>query len=109
MIRGVQLPIPDVTGLTLKQARTAIEANGFEFADGGPTPSAAEPGMVECTSPTGSATRGALITVFISDGSLAAAEPDPGEGEGEGPPSDEVLPRPTTSPAGTGSDLGTPR
>jgi membrane peptidoglycan carboxypeptidase len=96
MVRGVQLPVPNVTGLTLAEARTAIEANGFEFADGGPTPSAAEPGTIERTSPSGTATRGALITVFYSDGSLA--EPEREEIDDDDSPPVQVTPRPTPRP-----------
>ena len=104
MVRGVQIPVPSVIGLTLEQARTAIEANGFEFADGGSTPSAAEPGTIERTTPTGTAARGALITVFYSDGSLAVTEPDVIDPGVPGPV--QPTPRPTAPPAAAGSGLG---
>lgn len=104
MVRGIQLPVPDVTGLTLQQARTAIEANGFEFRDGGAVPSAAEPGTVERTTPTGTASRGALITVFYSDGSLAVTEPDEIDEDDSAP--GQPTPRPTAPPAASGTGLG---
>ncbi len=95
MVRGIQVPVPSVLGLSMEQARTVIQANGFEFADGGATASALEPGLVARSSPTGSASRGAVITVYISDGSLVVPEPSPGD---QVPPTGQGGPR-ATNPA----------
>ncbi|WP_440711713.1 penicillin-binding protein [Herbiconiux sp. YIM B11900] len=68
LVQGVPVSVPNVVGLSVGAAQTAIEAAGFEFEQGASTDSAEPAGTVLTTSPSGSATRGATITVTTSNG-----------------------------------------
>ncbi|WP_353828628.1 transglycosylase domain-containing protein [Agromyces sp. SYSU T0242] len=63
--------IPNVTGLTVDQAKQAIEAAGFQFGTGGEIDSDLPKGTVAGTDPSGQAGRGTLIRVLISNGKVS--------------------------------------
>ncbi|WP_241980004.1 transglycosylase domain-containing protein [Cryobacterium glaciale] len=70
VINAVAIPVPDVRGKSMAEAKTTIEAAGFSFVDGGATTSEMPAGTVANTDPAGgsASTRGATITAFSSDG-----------------------------------------
>ena len=70
LINAVAVPVPDVRGKSIAEAKTTIEAAGFLFVDGGVTSSEMPAGTVANTDPAGGAasTRGATVTAFSSDG-----------------------------------------
>ncbi|ASD21099.1 penicillin-binding protein [Cryobacterium sp. LW097] len=71
LIRGVQVTVPDVRGMSVDAARDAIEGAGFGFLDGGVTDSELPAGTVSRSDPAGGASTstGATVTVFSSNGS----------------------------------------
>jgi beta-lactam-binding protein with PASTA domain len=70
VIYAVSVPVPDVRGKSMADARTTLQSAGFFFVDGGVTSSEMPAGTVANTDPAGgsSSTRGATITVYSSDG-----------------------------------------
>jgi membrane peptidoglycan carboxypeptidase len=81
LLRGATQNVPNVVGQSVTAAKNLIESVGLTFAQGGTEASALPAGTVASTSPGAGAvvTRGQLITVNVSDGSLAAPPtPDPG-------------------------------
>jgi membrane peptidoglycan carboxypeptidase len=81
-IRGVFVTVPKITGMTVDRAQAALEAAGFKFEDGGTQPSSAPRGQVIGSDPAGgsSASRGATVTVYTSDGSVEdKPEPTPSD------------------------------
>jgi membrane peptidoglycan carboxypeptidase len=77
-LRGVYVNVPDVAGMTIDRAQAALENAGFEFVDGGAQPSSAPRGQVIGSDPAGgsSASRGATVTVYTSDGSEVESDDD---------------------------------
>jgi len=63
--------VPDVRGQSMADAQAALEGAGFTFADGGVIDSELPAGTVARTDPASgsSASNGATITVFSSNGS----------------------------------------
>jgi membrane peptidoglycan carboxypeptidase len=78
-LRGVYATVPDVSGMTIDRAQSALESAGFTFQDGGTQPSSAPPGQVIGSDPAAgsSASRGATVTVYTSDGSVQQNTPSP--------------------------------
>lgn len=70
LVAGRQETVPDVRGLTLEEAKAAVEKAGFGFADGGEKNSVLEKGLVTGTNPSGTVSRGQIIRVFVSNGSF---------------------------------------
>ncbi|MDJ0376237.1 transglycosylase domain-containing protein [Cryobacterium sp. PH31-L1] len=70
VINAVAVPVPDVRGKSMAEAKTTLEAAGFYFVDGGVTSSELPAGTVASTDPAGgsASTRGATVTVRSSDG-----------------------------------------
>ncbi|MDJ0347988.1 transglycosylase domain-containing protein [Cryobacterium sp. PH29-G1] len=70
IINAVAVPVPDVRGKSMSEAKSTIQAAGFSFVDGGATASEMPVGTVASTDPAGgsSSTRGATITAYSSDG-----------------------------------------
>ncbi len=70
VINAVAVPVPDVRGKSMADARSTIQAAGFFFVDGGVTSSELPAGTVANTDPAGgsSSTRGSSITAYSSDG-----------------------------------------
>ncbi|WP_307806916.1 transglycosylase domain-containing protein [Naasia sp. SYSU D00057] len=70
VLSGRTYDIPSVIGMSLEQARAAIEDAGFAFADGGQQDSDKPAGTVIGTNPARSATAGATVSVYTSNGAL---------------------------------------
>ncbi|WP_233255406.1 transglycosylase domain-containing protein [Naasia lichenicola] len=70
LLRGQTSDIPSVTGLSYDQARSILQASGFNAQDGGQQDSNLPAGQVSGTNPTGEASKGAYITVYTSNGAL---------------------------------------
>jgi len=70
VINAVVVPVPDVRGKSMAEAKDTIGAAGFYFIDGGVTSSELPAGTVASSDPAGGAgsTRGASVTVYSSDG-----------------------------------------
>ena len=70
ILQAVQVPVPDLRGKTMADAQSTLESAGFSFADGGVTDSEMPAGTVARTDPAGgsSASRGATVTVYSSNG-----------------------------------------
>jgi membrane peptidoglycan carboxypeptidase len=67
VVQGRQVSIPDVRGLSLNQARSAIEGAGFAFRDGGITDSELPAGSIARSEPNGTTVTGDTITVYTSN------------------------------------------
>ncbi|WP_440708419.1 transglycosylase domain-containing protein [Herbiconiux sp. YIM B11900] len=67
---GVQVSIPNVAGMSLDAARSALTTAGFDFQDGGAIDSTQASGLVDSSSPSGQASKGSTVTVFTSNGQL---------------------------------------
>ncbi|WP_349899579.1 transglycosylase domain-containing protein [Parafrigoribacterium soli] len=78
MLGGTSATVPSLIGQSPEQAKALLESLNYEYADGGPVPSALPAGRVASTDPApGSKTPvGATVTVYTSDGSLATTMPD---------------------------------
>ncbi|MFB2555228.1 transglycosylase domain-containing protein [Herbiconiux liangxiaofengii] len=70
LVNGVKVAIPNVAGMTIDQAQAAITQAGFDFQDGGQIDSTRAAGVVDSSSPSGSASKGSTISVFTSNGQL---------------------------------------
>jgi membrane peptidoglycan carboxypeptidase len=66
--KQVLVDVPQVVGLSLEEAKKALESAGFVFQDGGQQDSNLPAGTVSGTDPSGQAGRGATIRVFTSNG-----------------------------------------
>jgi len=85
-IAGVLTAVPDVTGMTLPDARAALEAAGFETTLAGYTNSTIAKDSVTGTSPAAGTELGSGDTVGIyqSTGVVPAPPPKKGGGKGKG-------------------------
>jgi membrane peptidoglycan carboxypeptidase len=74
LVRGVQVAIPDLTGKTPAEAESILKGVGLQMADGGQQDSTAPAGTISGTDPAPgtSVSKGAVVTVFTSNGSLVA-------------------------------------
>ena len=70
VLSGRTFDIPGVAGMSLDQAKAALEDAGFAFADGGQQDSDKPVGTVIGTNPAGEASAGATVTVYTSNGAL---------------------------------------
>jgi membrane peptidoglycan carboxypeptidase len=70
LVNGVQVSIPNVAGMTIDAARDAVTSAGFDFQDGGQIDSTRAAGVVDSSSPSGTATKGSTVQVFTSNGQL---------------------------------------
>ncbi|MBG6213279.1 MAG: transglycosylase domain-containing protein [Cryobacterium sp.] len=70
VINAVAVPVPDVRGKSMADAKSTLEAAGFFFVDGGVTSSEMPAGTVAKSDPAGgsASTRGATVTAYSSDG-----------------------------------------
>lgn len=66
--KQVLVDVPQVVGLSLEEAKKALESAGFVFEDGGQQDSNLPAGTVSGTDPSGQAGRGTTIRVFTSNG-----------------------------------------
>lgn len=74
LVRGVQVTVPDLAGKSPDEAKNILKGLGLESADGGPQDSVQPAGTVSATDPAagGSVGKGAVVTIFTSNGSLSA-------------------------------------
>ncbi|MDO9395691.1 MAG: transglycosylase domain-containing protein [Herbiconiux sp.] len=70
LVNGVQVQIPNVAGMSVDAAKSAITSAGFDYQDGGAIDSTQKAGVVDSSSPSGTATKGSTVTVFTSNGEL---------------------------------------
>jgi membrane peptidoglycan carboxypeptidase len=86
LVYGPRSNIPDVECLPLDEALALVDSAGFdaEVDDGDPVDSACPAGTAAGTDPSGSTSRGAPITVLVSNGSDHEPDPEPTEGPGGG-------------------------
>lgn len=90
-VHGVTVPVPDVSGLSVTDARAQLEQAGFQVVvDPKPVDSDLPAGTVARTSPSGQAPPGSTITIFVSNGHPPPA-PKP-------TPTPTPAPKPTKSP-----------
>ncbi|GAA3875770.1 transglycosylase domain-containing protein [Leifsonia kafniensis] len=70
VLYAVQVPVPDLRGKSMADAKSTLESAGFTFSDGGAVSDNAAAGTVARTDPAGGGTadRGATVTVYSSDG-----------------------------------------
>ena len=78
LINGSTQGVPNVAGQSIDQARSVIQSLGLSFSDGGTVASELPAGRVASTSPGPGAlvSKGTLVRVFTSDGSLSATMPN---------------------------------
>jgi serine/threonine protein kinase len=67
--------VPDVTGQSQSDATSALQAAGFEVDVQSASSDSVEKGLVISQSPTGTATKGATITITVSTGSETVSVP----------------------------------
>lgn len=74
LIRGVQVAIPDLTGKSPDEAKSILTGLGLDSADGGPQDSVAPAGSVSASDPAPGTqvSKGTVVTLFTSNGSLVA-------------------------------------
>ena len=74
LVRGVQVTVPDITGKSPAEAKAILAGLGLDSTDGGPQDSAGPAGTVSSTDPGvgSSVSKGTVITVYTSNGSLVA-------------------------------------
>ena len=95
-VRGLQIPVPDVAGLSVADAKAALEKAGFQTTvDPKQVDSDLPAGTVARTSPTGQAPPGSTITIFVSNGHPPAPKPT---GSPTSQPSTSPSPSPSPKP-----------
>lgn len=74
LLQGVQVQVPDLSGRSPAEAQSIISGLGLTYADGGPRDSVKPAGTVDGTNPGAGASvsKGTVITVYTSNGSLVA-------------------------------------
>ena len=74
LTRGVQVAIPDLTGKSPDEAKSILTGLGLDSADGGPQDSVVPAGAVSATDPAPGTqvSKGTVVTLFTSNGSLVA-------------------------------------
>ncbi|WP_146076335.1 transglycosylase domain-containing protein [Rathayibacter rathayi] len=72
--------VPDVTGLTVADARAKLDSAGFGMIEGGSEASDAATGTVTRATPSGSVAPGSAITVFTSSGNQKTVPTVTGQG-----------------------------
>lgn len=69
--KQVLIDIPQVAGLSIEEARKAVEAAGFVFEQGPEVDSDQPKGTAAGTDPAGQAGRGSVVRVLVSNGKVA--------------------------------------
>ncbi len=74
LVRGVQVAVPDLAGKSPDEAKNILKGLGLDSADGGQQDSAQPAGTVSTTDPAAGSSvgKGMVVTIFTSNGSLAA-------------------------------------
>jgi membrane peptidoglycan carboxypeptidase len=106
VVNGAPKPVPSVTGMTLKAAKAALRAAGFQaiVANRPVYVDYAQAGTVAYTSPGrgANAYQGQSVTVYLSAGPLSQPDPSPGPGNPNPQDNCQINPQP-------GCDPGPPR
>jgi beta-lactam-binding protein with PASTA domain len=78
LINGITQPVPSVTGQTVDQATSLLTSLGLRVKLGEPRASAIEKGRVAASNPGAGSrvSKGYQVTIYPSDGTLAAVMPD---------------------------------
>ncbi|MEO7147691.1 MAG: transglycosylase domain-containing protein [Terrimesophilobacter sp.] len=93
LLSGTTIAIPNLTGQSPEEAKALLESLGFNYADGGPTPSDGAAGTVAYSNP-GAGTKvskGYRVTVYTSDGSLNVVMPSDLIGKSQKDAQDELV------------------
>jgi membrane peptidoglycan carboxypeptidase len=77
IVHGVQIPVPDVGGMSIAQAKKTLKAAGFSAVEGGNVYSGYRSGEVAYSYPSHEAASGSSITLYISMGPEPAPPPQP--------------------------------
>ncbi len=72
----VEKDVPNVAGMSVGEATSVLEGEGFRVAVGDTVPGDQDEGLVEGTDPSGQAPAGSLVRLQISDGKGAIEVPD---------------------------------
>ncbi|HET8767324.1 MAG TPA: transglycosylase domain-containing protein, partial [Pedococcus sp.] len=75
VLNGDKVAIPYVSGMSVAQATSVLQAAGFSAQVAGSTSSGLSPGLVVYTNPSGTATKGTTIGLYLSTGQAAQAPP----------------------------------
>ena len=76
LTKVVKVDVPNVAGMSVDEATDVLEGEGFSVAVGDTVSGDQKEGRVEKTNPEGSAPRGSIITLLISDGEGGTKVPD---------------------------------
>lgn len=68
LTKVVEVDVPNVSGMSVDEATSTLEEEGFTVRVGDTVSGDQDEGLVERTSPSGSAPRGSQVTLLISDG-----------------------------------------
>jgi membrane peptidoglycan carboxypeptidase len=98
VVHGVQIDIPNVTGMTVDGARSALANAGFTVVLGGSRTSSVARGRVAYSYPSHQAASGSAITLYISAG--PAHKKHKKHSSSEQPPSQDTFPATGTNPGG---------
>jgi membrane peptidoglycan carboxypeptidase len=94
--KGDMVDVPNVTGMSVSDAITNLQAAGFSASVGGLVDSSVRAGRVAGTSPSGKAPSGSSVTIYVSRGGGGGS----GNGGGNGGP--------VTQPGGGNNQGGAP-
>ena len=96
--------VPNVVGMTVRDARTTLEGLGFVVDVVGQVSSELQKGLVAQISPEAGSTmyNGSTISLYTSTGAAGATTAPPGNGGGGGPPTFGPSPTDTTTGPGHG-------
>ncbi len=72
----IEKSVPNVSGMSVDEATSVLNGEGFRVRVGEEIPGNQDKGLVEGTSPSGTAPAGSLVTLQISDGKGAIDVPD---------------------------------
>ncbi|WP_233563783.1 transglycosylase domain-containing protein [Cryobacterium tepidiphilum] len=81
VIQAPQVSIPDVRGMSVSEAQSALNKAGFNPMVGGDVDSSLPKGTVTGTDPSGITGRGSTVTIYTSNGSLTVVPDVTGQNE----------------------------
>ncbi|MCA1981721.1 transglycosylase domain-containing protein [Nocardioides nematodiphilus] len=84
VVHGVQIPVPDVGGMSVAKAKSTLAAAGFSGSVGSHVYSGYRSGEVAYSYPSHEAASGSTITLFISMGPEPKKKPSKPKGHGGG-------------------------
>ncbi|RWU81267.1 transpeptidase [Janibacter hoylei PVAS-1] len=102
VVNGDMRDIPDVTGLGPTQAEEQLKKAGFKAKVGSQVNSGVQAGAVAYTQPRGKALKGAMVTMYISNGTPPYTPP-PAPSTTQAPPAPSTTQRPPSSSSSSSS------